>query len=382
MKFKYFLGFGLNLFLLLQAMAQLPNESLSDSSVWVQPEGKPFGFSLNNTNYLRNTEYFNAIEAGRTLFGYQLHPRISYRAHSAIKLEAGVWLRHDFGGNNPFTAALPTFSLRAKGTYSELIFGTLDGALSHGLLEPMLDINSVITQRIENGFQFKYKKGAFKADNWINWQNYIEPGAFDKERFTAGLNWQLRLLEGNNNYLEASYMATVFHQGGQIDKDTLQAFLMQVNDAVGLKFKRNINEHVNWFVDANILRYLETSDSKLFRQKKGMGYYLNAGFCQNGFHMMLSYWQGYHFISPGGTQIYQSISIADPANYERYRQLLFLRLIYNKPLFQSPVMASARLEPIHDLNNGRYDFSFSLYLTYTLNNWFGAQKKSISSQIN
>ena len=371
MKIKLLFWFGLNLFLLVQAKAQVPNEVLSDSTDWVQPTNKPFSFSLNNTNYMRNTEYFNRIEEGRTLFGYQLHPRISYRAHPAIKLETGVWLRHDFGGNNPFTEALPTFSLRAKGNYSELIFGTLDGALSHALLEPMLDINAVITQRIENGFQFKFKRGALRADNWINWQNYIEPGAFDKERFTAGVNWNLRLFENNQARLEAYYMATVFHQGGQIDLDTLQPFLMQVNDAVGLKYQRKLSQDVHWFVDANVLRYIETSDSKVYPEKQGLGYYANLGFANKGFHIMMSYWQGNHFISPGGTQIYQSRSSIDVANYERNRQLLFMRFICNKSLYQSPVMASARLEPIYDLNSRILDFSCSLYLSYRLNYWFG-----------
>lgn len=371
MKVKLLFWFGLNLILLVQTKAQLPNDVLSDSTDWVQPTNKPFSFSLNNTNYMRNTEYFNRIEEGRTLFGYQLHPRISYRAHPAIKLETGVWLRHDFGGNNPFTEALPTFSLRAKGNYSELIFGTLDGALSHGLLEPMLDINAVITQRIENGFQFKFKRGALKADNWINWQNYIEPGAFDKERFTAGINWNLRLFENNQARLEGYYMATVFHQGGQIDLDTLQPFLMMVNDAVGVKYQRKLSQDVHWFVDANVLRYIETSDSKLYPEKQGLGYYANLGFANKGFHIMMSYWQGNHFISPGGTQIYQSRSSIDAANYERNRQLFFMRFIYNKALYQSPVMASARFEPIYDLNNGVFDFSFSLYLSYRVSYGFG-----------
>jgi hypothetical protein len=370
MRIKHFYLFGLTL-LLIEAKAQVPNEVLNDSTQWVQPEEKPFGFELKNTNYFRNTEYFNRIEEGRTLFGYQLHPSISYRAHPAIKLETGIWLRHDFGGNTPYTTALPTFSLRAKGNSSELIFGTLDGALSHGLLEPMLDINAVITQRIENGFQFKFNSGALKADNWINWQNYIEPGAFDKERFTAGVNWNLRLFENAQARLESYYMATVFHQGGQIDLDTLQPYLMQLNDAVGVKFKRTISKGVSWFIDANLLRYLELSDSKLYEHKKGIAYFANVGFCDNGFNVMISYWQGNHFISPGGTQIYQSRSSIDAANYERNRQLLIARFIYNKALYQSPVMASARLEPIYDLNNKILDFSFSLYLSYRLNYWFG-----------
>jgi len=38
-----------------------------------------FSFGMRNTNYMRNTEYFNPIEEGRTLFGYQLQPSISYQ---------------------------------------------------------------------------------------------------------------------------------------------------------------------------------------------------------------------------------------------------------------------------------------------------------------
>jgi hypothetical protein len=146
---------------------------------------------------------------------------------------------------------------------------------------------------------------------------------------------------------------------------------MMVNDAVGLKYQRKLNKDVHWFVDANVLRYIETSDSKLYPEKQGLGYYANLGFANKGFHIMMSYWQGNHFISPGGTQIYQSRSSIDAANYERNRQLFFMRFIYNKSLYQSPVMASARFEPIYDFNNGVFDFSFSLYLSYRVSYGFG-----------
>ena len=117
-------------------------------------------------------------------------------------------------------------------------------------------------------------------------------------------------------------------------------------------------------LDLSYLSYLETSDSKLFPFKKGNAFYGNISFSFNKTDFMLSYWNGNNFIAPRGTAIYQSISIADSKNYEENRQLLFFRIIQNKPLFHSPIIASARFEPVYDLNNGILDFSYSLYLIY------------------
>ncbi len=346
------------------AFAQLPNQLLSDKISLSELDSARFGFSISNTNYMRNTEYFNPIEEGRTLFGYQLHPKLSYQPTKNIKLETGIWLRHDFGGANGFTEAIPTFSLKAKGKNNELIFGTLEGALSHGILEPMMDINSAIYKRIENGFQYKFHSKISWLDTWINWEKFIEPKEFAKEKFTAGIHYRGRINLSESTKITSYFQFMASHQGGQIDTDTINPFLMQFNAALGLKFQHNLSEKNSIYLDMAYLGYNETSDSKIYPKNAGNGVMGNLGLKLDQTDLMISYWQGSNFIAPRGTSIYQSSSTIGPKNYEENRQLVFVRFIQNKALFHSPVMASIRFEPVIDLKNGIFDFSYSLYLVY------------------
>jgi hypothetical protein len=58
----------------LLAEAQLNNSFISDRIEMNDPDTNTFGIHVQEFNYMRNTEYFNNIELGRTLFGYQLNP--------------------------------------------------------------------------------------------------------------------------------------------------------------------------------------------------------------------------------------------------------------------------------------------------------------------
>lgn len=361
--------FFLNLFNANTGVAQVLNETLVDKVDLVQTDSGNFGFTLYNTNYMRNTEYFNPIEEGRTLFGYQIQPSFYYKVNNFVKIEAGIWVRHDFGGNNPFTLAHPTFRLKATNKYSELIFGTLEGALSHGILEPMMNISSVIENRLENGFQYKLKLKKIKLDSWINWENFIQKNEFDKERFTAGLHPRFVLLEKPKRQLECYYQMMVSHQGGQIDIDTISPFMMQINQAIGISYERKFEKNKRSLVlDFALLNYNETSASNMFPALKGNGFLGNVLLKLGSNNLQISYWNAEDFIAPRGTYIYQSISTYDPLKYEQRRELLFFRFIHNNALFKSPIMASARIEPVYDLKNGIFDFSYSLYLVYK-GNW-------------
>src|SRR5579872_598867 len=57
-------------------------------------------FSFSNLDFVRNYEYFNPIEAGYTLFGYALNPRLAYMPNKYLRLEAGIYVRKDFGNQN------------------------------------------------------------------------------------------------------------------------------------------------------------------------------------------------------------------------------------------------------------------------------------------
>ena len=151
--------------------AQINNTTLSDE-IYINPnDSGKFGLSVTNFNYLRNTEYFNNIEFCRTLFGSQFHPRLSYQPNKQTTLQAGVFLQQDFGAVPYLTQIIPTFSvkLNSKNNQRTFIFGTLEGALAHQLIEPLFDINSAILRRVENGAQFKLKTKTIWLDTWINW---------------------------------------------------------------------------------------------------------------------------------------------------------------------------------------------------------------------
>ena len=99
--------------------------------------------------------------------------------------------------------------------------------------------------------------------------------------------------------------------------------------------------------------------------KSGTGIYLNAGVDTRLSNLQLAYWSGNGYISPLGGRLYQSVSSSPvDANYtERQRQLLILRVLRDYRL-PGQVILTTRFEPLYDLNNGLFDFSFALYLNF------------------
>lgn len=351
--------------------AQLPNEVLYDRIAPNAADSGRFGVALVQTSFMRNTEYFNPTEVGRTLFGYQLQPKIYWQPASNLKLELGVFGRHDFGGGVGIRDVRPTFTVTVVQGAHQINFGTLQGTLSHGLLEPMMDISRVIENRLENGFQYRYQGSALWADHWINWENAIDPGAFDKERFTAGSHIRFRITHAeskNSVVLYNQFMAS--HQGGQIDTDTIQPFLMMVNDAAGIRMERKLSDRQTIYVDAAALLYRELSDSKILPKTNGTGLLINLGSTQGKNHFMFTYWQGQDFYAPRGTPFYMSRSLVKPANYQSNRNLLFFRWIRNTNVFHTQLEASMRFEPVLDIDRNILDYSYSLYLVYHLHKSF------------
>lgn len=367
------------LFMGFACSAQLDNSMLgdraemSDSSTW--------GFSISNFNYLRNTEYFNDIELGRTLFGYQLSPSLFVQPNRFVKLQAGAFVRHDFGGANPYTEALPTFSLNLQRGNFSATFGTLDGALSHRIIEPMFDINSAIEKRIENGVDVRFngtgsehfpKERRSFYNMWINWEKFIQRGSPYKEGFTAGVNLDPRFLRAYT-LVYPVFQSMMTHRGGQIDSDSSN-MTMQINSAVGLKTVLGLT--LNTFTpEVYYLNYRETSNSGYFPYKNGNAWYGNLSYKHENpgsaarFILMLSYFNGHQFISPRGTPIYQSVSLDKPGLTERDRELLFVRFIYQKRI-TGFLNLDARVEPVYDLRNKILDYSYSLYLVCRINKAF------------
>lgn len=356
--------------LLVQLNAQVSNEALYRNYTLNAADSSLFGFQFHNTNYFRNTEYFNPIEEGRTLFGFHLHPQLFYQVGANVKLIGGVWMRYDFGGKQPFTEVKPTYTLKiqkdfAFGKFSTL-FGTLEGGMSHRMLEPLYDINSAILRPMEYGLQLKFENKKNWVDVWINWEHFIEPGDFAKEKLSGGVHYAI----GGDGPINGYYQGVVYHQAGQIDTDTISPFQVLFNHAIGIKGELKQGKDWKHFAEASIMNFNDVTFSGMYPEKRGYGYLLQAGTAFKGNYFSLNYWQGENFVAPRGTAIYQSVSTVDSANYAPTRQLVFLRLVNNFPVFNSPVLASLRLEPFIDLATKRLDYSGSLYLVLELNTLF------------
>ncbi|MFZ4796880.1 MAG: hypothetical protein ACOYMA_05260 [Bacteroidia bacterium] len=342
--------------------AQVNNSYLNQSISVNEADSGKFGFSATVFNYLRNTEYFNEIELGRTLFGYQVIPSLSYQPNRNIKIQAGVFVRNDFGGE---TSVIPTFTVKTKYKDLEMLFGTLEGATSHQIIEPMFDIARNIEHPLENGFQLKYQKPKTYLDIWINWEKFIERGSPYKEQFTAGINYTQLLNKPNNNFKVYTVLQGMLsHAGGQIDADWVNKLTMRANYALGFKTSYEITKNQKVVFDTYWLGYKDTGDTLVFKYKdNGAAFYSNISYQYSNLQFMLSYFESSYFISPRGTAIYQCQSIDNPA-YKTYgRSLIIPRIMYNKTLFNQLQM-SARFEPVVDIQNHIFDYSYSFYLKY------------------
>ena len=366
--------------------AQINNTTLSDE-IYINPnDSGKFGLTVTNFNYLRNTEYFNNIEFGRTLFGSQLHPRLSYQPNKQTTLQAGVFLQQDFGAVPYLTQIIPTFSvkLNSKNNQRTFIFGTLEGALAHQLIEPLFDINSAILRRVENGAQFKLNTKNVWLDTWINWERFIDRGSPNKEQFTAGINTHLVFYQTKTNetkalnpngievvptkthhLLKPILQFTAHHRGGQINNDTSN-MVMQFNGAAGLSYQFITTNNYSFKTEAYAVLYQENTNSGFYPYRNGNGFLAHVIVAKNGFSINPTYWLGNGFIADRGTTLYQSVSLDKPGYTEKMRELLFVRFIYGKTVAPD-LSLNVRFEPYYDVSNSLMEFSYSVYLSYKLN---------------
>jgi hypothetical protein len=349
--------------------AQLDNRFLSDHVHTNANDSGKVWFNFSHFNYLRNTEYFNRIEEGRTLFGTQLMPTLHYQPHSQLLIRAGAYMRSEFGASPSIYEVLPVIAMKLYNKQHNFSFtlGTLEGALSHQLIEPLFDVNSAILRRIENGAQFKINSNKVFSDTWINWEKFIEPGSPFKEQLTAGTHQYVNIYSANQSFIiRPVVQGTAFHRGGQIDSDT-SPMITVMNYAAGLQLIQSWYENANEFrAEGYYTGCAETTNSGQFPFRSGNGLMLNAGVRVGPWSLLTTYWQGNSWIAPRGTTIYQSVSSHDFTYTEKNRQLIIPRICYQTRWLDDLLQCVARLEPVHDLSSAKTEFSFSLYLSYNL----------------
>lgn len=314
----------------------------------------------------KNNEYFNKIDPGLTYFGAQLAPRLVYFPAANLRLEAGVYLWKDYGTPR-LRQVRPLFTLKYAQGAHRLLFGNIEGSLNHGYIEPLYDFERVITDRLEEGVQYQYFSNNTMLDAWVNWRRQQYRFSNFQEEVAGGLTIDRRLLGDSTGWLlKLPVQFTATHTGGQLDTidKPLQTLL---NVATGLRVRRALASRLVQAAhfDGYLTYFHDYSFTYVLPYRSGTGLYLNAGLDTRLSNLQLAYWQGNGYISPLGGRLYRSISVSavDPGYTEKQRQLLILRVLRD---YQLPgnIILTTRFEPLYDLNNGLFDFSFALYLNF------------------
>lgn len=350
--------------------AQLNNAYLFNRIRPTDSLTKELHLNLYNFNYVRNYEYSNDFHDGYTLYGTQLEPQLVYYAHPNLAITGGAYLRKDFGEDG-FYEAKPLLNVKYSKRDLTLVFGSLEGNIQHGYIEPIYDFERKITTPIEYGTQLLIEKEKINLDAWIAWEKMIYRGDAAKERIVGGFVTDFTLIKSNDWKLTIPAQSLFYHTGGQIDILDNISISTLFNGAAGFTLSKQIGYNVKQVYTNNyIAAYKDFSPTKLRAYKGGYGLWLNAGIDTRWGNLAASYWKGNQFITIKGMPLYQSVS-ENLNNYgftQKQRNILMFRYVYQKQLLPN-LYLDVRFEPHVDFDKSEKNLQFnhSFFLTYREN---------------
>jgi hypothetical protein len=321
---------------------------------------------FNALSYCRNNEFEHPIYPGHTYFGYQLHPEWMWEknTHGYPLLRLGVFIQHEFGEAYP-RIVRPTFTLTYATKATRFLFGTLQGALQHQLIEPLYGFENTFRTFIEEGFQVIHQQPGLELDAWIQWKQTTYPGLDRQEILASGLRADGRLWHqpGLGKWL-LQLQATNLHKGGAGVSE-----LMVNKSNVALGSSLWIGDSGGWFLKGMpyAMYAINHSHNPSEPFTRGWATYLNAEMGYQHFSCMWSYFRGTQFFSSYGGDMYMSYTMTPSPYVQRERRLMLLRILYEKELTAIPFSYALRLEPMWD-RSGAFDYSFGIYVKTGLGN--------------
>ncbi|RRB02381.1 hypothetical protein [Larkinella rosea] len=322
---------------------------------------RKLNFRFNSLGFAKNNEFFGPIADGYTLFGYQLNPRLAYQPAPNVVLEAGIYLKSDFGQER-ITQLAPTFTVKFRHKNWNYLFGTLEGSVSHKLIEPLYNFERLLRQRIENGLQINHQTTRTFFDFWISYLQNTLPGYTRQEHFWGGFSLERSLLHKPGFQLSIPVQLTVFHAGGQNIVSPLPV-RTALNAAASLsaKWQRRTSGFLRSArLDTYVVGYSENAE----KNYAGGGFYPNLTVQFKPLTVLISYWRGTNYRAEYGGDLYQSYTRRFNSVYqEKNRQLVIVRLLKDISVSEG-VSVTARFEPHYDLNNGKFEHSEGVYINF------------------
>lgn len=146
---------------------------------------------------------------GQTFIGFIAAPRLRYRAHEQVTIEAGAVIGHDFGDEDALDIAEPLFRIVYEPAENVFILG---GTLirTHWIHDALLDDVQAFRENAEQGFQVRVDRRHWTQDTWINWR--IREDEFTAEEFEVGNATRFR-----HSGFHADAQMLWAHVGGQLN---------------------------------------------------------------------------------------------------------------------------------------------------------------------
>ncbi len=324
--------------------------------------------SVENTNFLYDSEYSNVFVRGKTLPGFFIKPQIHWQAFDKIRFSGGLFWQSYFGERETaqFT---PVFSIDWKiNSKLNFKFGDINGTVNHNLPEAVFDPEIYLTKNIENGFQILYKTDRLNSDTWLDWEQFIYEDSDFPEILTAGSSNILQLFPAENPIsLNLKFAGIATHIGGQIDGrgTDVQTF---VNLLTGFDLSKQIdNQYVkNMDIYADYIIATDASPEKKMLYLYGYGILSGLELTNDFLEINLEHWYGNMYFSRKGNGMLQSVSQIYTHYKENERAFIMTKFFIHKDI-NTAFKIGAGANTYYDLYHQDLDFSFGFYIRTNFN---------------
>jgi len=352
--------------------AQHINEHLCVKTTLDSADNKKLFLGIENTDFVKNNEYFNDICEGYTLIGFGLSPTISYYFTPKFKAEAGFYLLMYFGSDK-YALFTPTIRLQYQiNKHFDLVFGRLFGTVNHRLLDPLYGFDRFYTDPVETGVQFLIDYPFLWGDFWIDWQRFIMPRDTFPEEFSAGYSNQINFLKPDCPWqISVPFQGIIYHKGGQIS-DYQESLTTILNTAEGITVGRKFRSKFlnSLYLDNYLVTYNELGKPQL-PFHNGMGYYASLTAGSKFGSLQVGYWNADKFYAPLGEPLYQSVSRLTDGFTIFHREMILGKAVFNYQIDQG-IWLDIRFEGYFYPGDNHFDYAYGL--TFTINKDFFLKK--------
>jgi hypothetical protein len=350
---------------LFSAIALSANGQLSNRSFLAEPDPvtSRWGTSLTALQYLKNNEYFNHLNPGETFFGVQAQGMMHYRFDSKATLSFGMLLQQEYGDVKFISKAKPIFNIRIQKKNTQFNLGNVSPNVQHGMIEPMYNYESLLTQPVEMGIQLRHNSRRWFYDGWLEWRQKLSPENNRQEMIVFGQSGEWRVWNNAGSSFSFPFQGTIFHRGGQVSGAGLSMpITTRMNGALGAKLV---------FLDSILtletyrLQSIDNSPTPLQPFSNGWASFSNVRVKVKKYHeIAFSYWFAREYTSTLGGTMFSNTNLQDVYLNQNSRQLIMVRYVFARPIIGKKLWIDVRVEPFYDMGYKKLEFSHGLYFRY------------------